>query len=411
MARYYKPNNSTILYLNTSFNCIKSNSITITKTGNGSGYTSAPTVVIRPASGDMGTGASATIAAPVSGVLSGALTMVSNGRGYNTLPTIELVGGGNPGVITGFSSLVGGSGYILPPTLTITGGGGTGATAIATIGNVTISSSFTITTAGTGYVAGQNLIFTGGGGSGAVATISTIGANGSITGITLSNAGSGYSSVPTITINTVNGTGAVISCSLVGAAVTGINITNGGNNYSTAPTFVFTPVSGGSGASATPTLTLGTRAILTVAFTRTFTYTWNIPDININDLGKLSVVNIIGTSVAATPYIFRIMGIQYDSRNSFFSDYGNPILSMTQMSNTFTSFGSTGSNNYYIILSPQTIRQIQVSIDDSITAKDTGVLVANSNFVMALEIEEYDPIITRIDDPYAEGTSKLNLRY
>jgi hypothetical protein len=105
------------------------------------------------------------------------------------------------------------------------------------------------------------------------------------------------------------------------------------------------------------------------------------------------------------------MGIQYDSRNSFFSDYGNPILSMTQMSNTFTSLGSTGSNNYYIILSPQTIRQIQVSIDDSITAKDTGVLVANSNFVMALEIEEYDPIITRIDDPYAEGAAKLNLRY
>jgi hypothetical protein len=165
MARYYKPNNSTILYLNTSFNCIKSNSITITKTGNGSGYTSAPTVVIRPASGDMGTGASATIAAPVSGVLSGALTMVSNGRGYDTLPTIELVGGGNPGVITGFSLLVGGSGYILPPTLTITGGGGTGATAIATIGNVTISSSFTITTAGTGYAVGESLIFTGGGGS------------------------------------------------------------------------------------------------------------------------------------------------------------------------------------------------------------------------------------------------------
>jgi hypothetical protein len=54
MSRFFKPNNSTFLYLNTSFNCIKSNSITITKTGNGTGYTSTPTVVNTPASGDMG---------------------------------------------------------------------------------------------------------------------------------------------------------------------------------------------------------------------------------------------------------------------------------------------------------------------------------------------------------------------
>ena len=329
MSRYYKPNNSTILYLNTSFNCIKSNSITITKTGNGTGYTSAPTVVIIPANGDMGTGAAATIAAPVSGVLSGALTMVSNGRGYNTLPTIELVGGGNPGTITEATITNQGSGYTSVPTVSITGGGGTGATATANIS---------------------------------------------------------------------------------GGKVISLNITNGGTNYSTTPTITITG-GGGSGATATPVLTLGTRATFTVAFTRTFTYTWNIPDININDLGKLSVINIVGTSVAATPYIFRIMGLQYDSRNSFFSDYGNPILSMTQMSNTFTSLGSTGSNNYYIILSPQTIRQIQISIDDSITEKDTGVAVANSNFIMALEIEEYDPVLTRIDDPYQESLSKLKLSY
>ena len=412
MSRYYKPNNSTILYLNTSFNCIKSNSITITKTGNGSGYTSAPTVVIRPAVGDMGSGASATIPAPSSGVLSGTLVMVSNGRGYNTLPTIELSGGGNPGVITGFTALNGGSGYISPPTITVSGGGGTGFSAIATIGNVTISSTFTITTAGTGYIVGDSVVFTGGGGgSGAVATVSTIGANGSITAISLTNAGSGYRLVPTISITSTAGTGAVITCSLVGAAVTGITITNGGTNYSTAPSFVFTVVNGGSGASATPTVTLGTRATFTVAFTRTFDYTWSIPDIYINDLGKLAVISIIGTSVAATPYTFRIMGIQYDSRNSYFSDYGNPILSMTQMSTTFTSLGSTGSNNYHITLSPQVIGEIKISVDDSISAKDTGVLVANSNFVIGLEIEEFDPVITQIDDPYSEGASKLKLNY
>jgi hypothetical protein len=409
MSRYYKPNNSTILYLHAVYNCIRSNSITITKTGNGSGYTSTPTIVIRTAPGDLGSGASATIAAPVSGVLSGALTMVNNGRGYNTLPTVELVGGGSPGVVTGYTSLNGGSGYIQAPTITATGGGGSGFKATATIGNVSISSTFTITTAGTGYAVGDNLVFSGGGeGSGAIASVSTIGANGAITAITLTNAGGGYTSVPTIEIDpTSTGSGAVITCALVGAAVTGITITNGGLNYTSVPTFVFTAVNGGSGASATPVMNIGSSATFTVAFTRTFNYTWNIPDININDLGKLSVINIIGPAVAATPYIFRIMGIQYDSRSCYFSDFGYPILSMTQGSNSFTSIGSTGSNNYYIILSPQTIRQIQISVDDSILGKDTGVLLANSNFIIALEIEEYDPVLTQIGDPFSEAASKL----
>ena len=94
----------------------------------------------------------------------------------------------------------------------------------------------------------------------------------------------------------------------------------------------------------------------------------------------------------------------------FFSDYGNPILSMTQISNTFTSLGSTGSNNYYTTLSPQTRREIKISVDDSITAKDTGTVVA-INFVIALEIDEFDPLLTEIGDPYTESASRLKLHY
>jgi hypothetical protein len=59
MSRYYKPYNSTDLYLNTSFNCIRSNSTTITKTGNGGGYTSSPIINVKLATGDMGSGPSA----------------------------------------------------------------------------------------------------------------------------------------------------------------------------------------------------------------------------------------------------------------------------------------------------------------------------------------------------------------
>ena len=76
----YKPNNSTLLYLNSSFNCTKSSSVTVTKSGNGTGYTSAPTVITL-AAGYLGHGVSATIPAPVSGALSGTLSMVSTGKG------------------------------------------------------------------------------------------------------------------------------------------------------------------------------------------------------------------------------------------------------------------------------------------------------------------------------------------
>ena len=405
--KYYKPSSSRLLYLNTSFNCIKSNSITITKVLSGTGYTSNPIIVITPAKGDLGQGASATITQ--SGGILGTLTTVSTGRGYNTLPTITLSGGGNPGSITGFSALVGGSGYILPPTITTSGGGGTGFSATALIGDVVISSTFTITTAGTGYVVGDVIVFSGGGGSGAVATVSSV-SSGGITGISLTNAGSGYTSAPTISVLSTAGINAVITCALVGASVIGITINNGGKNFATAPTFVFTPVSGGTGASATPTLVLGTEGTFTVAFTRTFTYSWDIPDIGINDLGRLSVVNIMGNSTASTPYIFRIIGLQYDSKNCFFSDYGNPIISMSQQTNSFSSYGSTGENKYSLVLSPQTIRIIQISVDDSLTTKDVGI-VSTINFIIAIEIEEFDPVLTQIGDPYQESASRLKFQY
>ena len=164
MTKYYKPNNSTILYLNSSYNCIKSSSLSLAVSSQGAGYTSAPTINITSAAGDMGSGCSATSVLTANKVSS--VSNVKNGQNYNTLPTITVSGGGNPGVITNYSGLVGGSGYITAPTISLSGGGGSGFAATAIIGAQAISSTFTITTAGTGYFTGQSLVFTGGGGSG-----------------------------------------------------------------------------------------------------------------------------------------------------------------------------------------------------------------------------------------------------
>jgi hypothetical protein len=81
MTKFYKPNNSRILYLNSSFNCVKNSSLNLTRTSGGTGYTSAPTVSVVSAPGDAGFGCTAT-ATYATGAVS-AITITNNGRGYN----------------------------------------------------------------------------------------------------------------------------------------------------------------------------------------------------------------------------------------------------------------------------------------------------------------------------------------
>lgn len=324
MTKYFKPNNSRILYLNSSFNCVKNQSVQLTRTSGGTGYTSAPTISVISALGDMGAGCTAT-ATFATGAVS-TITVLSNGKGYNKLPTIVLNGGGNPGRITSLTITNGGSGYVSPPNITATGGGGTG-----------FSAKATITTEG---------------------------------------------------------------------VVNGFIIIDGGKNYATMPTIVFTPTNGGTGAVATPTLVLGTSAVITPTFLRNYSCSWVVPDIEINDLAKLSTVNIITAGTTqTTPYTFRINNLQYDSRNSYFSDYGSPILSLAQGTN-ICNYGSLSGENFSIILQPQTIKQIEISVDDSIITQNSGVLTA-INFVIAIEVEEYDPNYTQVGDPFGESASRI----
>jgi hypothetical protein len=45
-------------------------------------------------------------------------------------------------------------------------------------------------------------------------------------------------------------------------------------------------------------------------------------------------------------------------------------------------------------------------VDDDIVNQGSGQAAA-INFVIALEIEEYDPVLTQIGDPFAESASKI----
>jgi len=317
--KFYKPNNITVLTLNSSYNCKRSNSITLARNVYGGGYVDPPKVIITPADGDNGYGAAATTTITTGFI--GSVTMTSGGYGYNTLPIITLDDGLVHGVITGYSNLVGGSGYTTAPLISFTGGG--------------------------------------------------------------------------------LGSGLTATCTVSGGAVNSITITNGGSNYTATPTFVFTPTNGGSGASATAVLKiLGT---MTVSFVRTYEYNFDIPDIVLNDLGKLSLLNVVATGyTAATPYTIRVKNILFNNRDAYYSDYGAPILGLVQQTNICNGTGGVGKDALSILLPPQIINKITIVVDDDIANMNSGVL-ATLKFVFTLLLEEYDPVLTEVGNPYNEA--------
>jgi hypothetical protein len=155
----------------------------ITRSGTGSGYSSAPTVTIATpttaggvqataqASGygstanvvvsggtgytlndvitvsAAGTGGTYTVTGVTGGVVT-AVTTTGNGGTYTSIPTnpVATTGGTGTGLtlnlsnfyIVNFSILTAGSGYVEQPTVTVSGGGGSGASAYVTVGSPTI---------------------------------------------------------------------------------------------------------------------------------------------------------------------------------------------------------------------------------------------------------------------------------
>lgn len=183
-------------------------SITIPGGGIGSGFTSAPAVVITDPSGE-GCEATATVA----GGKVIAVTIHKTGKNY-TSPTVSFVGGGGTGAAGG-TAVVGtgkvtevilekrGQFYVDPPAITLIGGGANGAnvsnpaTAISTLADGKIV-GIDVLNGGSGYADGIDLTspaitISGGSGSGAQAVVTVEGST--ISSVKMTNYGSGYHDV------------------------------------------------------------------------------------------------------------------------------------------------------------------------------------------------------------------------
>lgn len=155
----------------------------ITRTANGSGYTSNPTVTIAAPTTAGGVQATATVNIATSGTP----TVSSGGTGYTVGDVLFIVGGTPVSVAATLTVTTVSGGVITAATYTnfapytaapsnpvsVTGGTGTGATFTVLWG---ISATFTITNAGSGYVEQPTVTFSGGGGGTGAAAYASVGA-------------------------------------------------------------------------------------------------------------------------------------------------------------------------------------------------------------------------------------------
>ena len=158
----------------------------------GSGYTSAPAVVI--SAPNQANGVQATAAVTISGGAVSSVILNESGTGYTSSPTVTLVGGGGTGAnlvasLTTFAQGTvavvmtnGGTGYTSTPTVTITGGGGTNANGVA-IFSGNIVTQVIMRNAGTGYTNASNISVTITGGGGSNATAKAVINSGNLVGI------------------------------------------------------------------------------------------------------------------------------------------------------------------------------------------------------------------------------------
>jgi hypothetical protein len=165
------------------------------------------------------------------------------------ISTDETAGSGNVGSVSIVSA---GSGFTARPTITITGANTTPATATANAGVVGV----TITAAGTGYAAGNTFTATGGTGTSAVLTVTTVNANGNVTGVSITTVGD-YTVVPTVTdnpftSNTGSGVGFTATLSL---GISSVALTAAGEGYNQDTIGRTIGGAGGTGADVALALT------------------------------------------------------------------------------------------------------------------------------------------------------------
>jgi hypothetical protein len=237
----------------------------------GSGYTSAPNVVISAPNDANGVQAVATstIVTGSGGIRS--VYVTAGGSGYTAVPDVTIgapnITGGtqatavasiSAGAVVSIGVVEAGSGYTSVPAVTFSSGGAT-ANAVISTGGV---SSVSLVNAGSGYTSSPTITFSGGGGSGANAIAQIVTFKTGTVSILLNNGGSGYTSAPTVAIGGSNVTPATATAIVLGNTVSQIVMTNPGSGYTNASVSLS---GGGFSTAANVTAVVNTEQLVSTA--------------------------------------------------------------------------------------------------------------------------------------------------
>jgi len=237
----------------------------------GSGYTSAPNVVISAPNDANGVQAvaTATIVTGSGGIRS--VFVTSGGTGYTAVPDVTIgapnITGGtqatavasiSAGAVVSIGVVEAGSGYTSVPAVTFSSGSAT-ANAVISTGGV---SSVSLVNAGSGYTSSPTITFSGGGGSGANAIAQIVTFKTGTVSILLNNGGSGYTSAPTVAIGGSNVTPATATAIVLGNTVSQIVMTNPGSGYTNASVSLS---GGGFTTAANVTAVVNTEQLVSTA--------------------------------------------------------------------------------------------------------------------------------------------------
>ena len=209
---------------------------------------------------------------PLGGVVT--ITVTTGGTGYTSAPVVVLSGGSGSGasayahmagtLVESIAIFNGGSSYTSAPTISFTGGSGTSAAAVASVAATTrtplsflkgrYSDVYGVDGMGRGFRwngadAAVEQIGIMKPASGPAVTSNSAVTNGYLTGIQMVNNGAGYFSPPVVTISGGSATEqATARALLANGRVTGVRLTSKGAGYASTPTVAF---SGGQGTGAT----------------------------------------------------------------------------------------------------------------------------------------------------------------
>ena len=409
----------------------------------GTGWTSAPTVIIN------GTGTGATATATVAAGAITAITMTNTGSGYTAAPTVSFNGGGfinitaniAANIITGFTITNGGTNFASAPTIVIGGstnvsfqtttctitagvitaialppitlpffiapivsifGGGNVMTSTTSFGYQVNSIIFPSNLIPYGTFVSQPIVSFSGGG---VINITAVLTGNAISSFTITNGGyANCFSFPPPIIITGGGGYALTTCTITNGVIVGITIPVAGNYFTSVPT-----VSVYGGGLPTATITLNPYNIITGAYspyknTKRLRFDLNqeLQALRLSDNAELYLeyVRMPALSVNSTCFKnLRLIGASnINTFDSIQGSTGNPILFSCESGNVATNYIIASTDYSRLNIPPNFLNKGYIEFEmETILSANTVIFTAAqlNELIIRLVIVEPNNEITQ----------------